>query len=90
MVTKYIMTKEVIFERVKQVIENQLLLEEDVITEDTILLKSPEGDSLDVDSLDLVELILTFEEAFKIDISDEDAAEIKSVNDVLEFVKKSS
>jgi acyl carrier protein len=86
MVTKYIMTKEVIFERVKQVIENQLLLEEDVITEDTILLKSPEGDSLDVDSLDLVELILTFEEAFKIDISDEDASKLLVVKDIVDYV----
>ena len=48
MATKYIMTKELILERVKQVIENQLLIEENVITENTILLKSPEGDSLDV------------------------------------------
>ena len=44
-------------------------------------------EDLDADSLDLVELILTFEEAFKIDISDEDAAEIvviaQRVQDVL-------
>ena len=39
MATKYIMTKELILERVKQVIENQLLIEENVITENTILLK---------------------------------------------------
>ena len=88
MATKYIMTKEVILERVKQIIENQLLLEENSITKNTTLLKSSEGDSLDVDSLDLVELILTFEEAFKVDISDEAAAEMSSVQDVFNFVKK--
>ena len=86
MATKYILTKEVILERVKQVIENQLLIEENVITENTILLKSPEGDSLDVDSLDLVELILTFEEAFKIDISDEDASKLLAVQDIVDYV----
>ena len=86
MATKYIMTKEMILERVKQVIENQLLIEENVITENTILLKSPEGDSLDVDSLDLVELILTFEEAFKIDISDEDASKLLVVEDIVNYV----
>jgi|TARA_B100001769_G_C22047591_1_gene563103 acyl carrier protein len=86
MATKYILTKEVILERVKQVIENQLLIEENVITENTILLKSPEGDSLDVDSLDLVELILTFEEAFKIDISDEDASKLLVVKDIVDYV----
>ena len=86
MAAKYIMTKDLIFERVKQVIENQLLIEENVITENTILLKSPEGDSLDVDSLDLVELILTFEEAFKIDISDEEAANLFVVQDIVNYV----
>ena len=86
MATKYIMTKEVILERVKQIIENQLLLEENSITKNTTLLKSSEGDSLDVDSLDLVELILTFEEAFKIDISDEDAGKLFVVQDIVDYV----
>ena len=91
MATKYIMTKEVILERVKQIIENQLLLEDNTITKNTTLLKSSEGDSLDVDSLDvdsldLVELILTFEEAFKIDISDEDASNLLVVGDIVNYV----
>ena len=90
MATKYIMTKEVILERVKQIIENQLLLEDNTITKNTTLLKSSGGDSLDVDSLDvdsldLVELILTFEEAFKIDISDEDASNLLVVGDIVNF-----
>lgn len=91
MATKYIMTKEVILERVKQIIENQLLLEDNTITKNTTLLKSSGGDSLDVDSLDvdsldLVELILTFEEAFKIDISDEDASNLLVVGDIVNYV----
>jgi len=86
MATKYIMTKEAIFERVKQVIEKQLCVEKSSITKDTKLLKSPEGNSLDADSLDLVELILTFEEAFKIDISDEEAANLFVVQDIVNYV----
>lgn len=86
MANKYIMTDEEILERVKQVIENQLRVEESSITKDTFLLNSPEGNSLDADSLDLVELILTFEEAFKIDISDEDASKLRVVQDIVDYV----
>ena len=86
MAIKYIMTKEAIFERVIQVIENQLCVDKSAITKDTKLLKSPEGNSLDADSLDIVELILTFEEAFKIDISDEEAAKLFVVLDIVNYV----
>ena len=47
-------------------------------------------EDLDADSLDIVELILTFEEAFKVDISDEAAAEMSSVQDVFNFATKIS
>ena len=79
------MTDEDILEQIKDAITEQLEVERDKIKPESTFFEDLEADSLDV-----VELILTFEEAFKIDISDEDAAEIKSVNDVLEFVKKSS
>ena len=79
------MTDEDILEQIKDAITEQLDVEREKIKPESTFFEDLEADSLDV-----VELILTFEEAFKIDISDEDAAEIKSVNDVLEFVKKSS
>ena len=79
------MTDEEILEQIKDAITEQLDIDRDKIKPESTFFEDLEADSLDV-----VELILTFEEAFKIDISDEDAAEIKSVNDVLEFVKKSS
>ena len=79
------MTDEDILEQIKDAITEQLEVEREKIKPESTFFEDLEADSLDV-----VELILTFEEAFKIDISDEDAAEIKSVNDVLEFVKKSS
>ena len=79
------MTDEEILEQIKDAITEQLDIDRDKIKPESTFFEDLEADSLDV-----VELILTFEEAFKVDISDEDAAEIKSVNDVLEFVKKSS
>ena len=79
------MTDEDILEQIKDAITEQLDVDREKIKPESTFFEDLEADSLDV-----VELILTFEEAFKIDISDEDAAEIKSVNDVLEFVKKSS
>ena len=65
------MSDDEILERIKKVITNQLGIEPDEIK-----LESTFFEDLDADSLDIVELILTFEEAFKIDISDEAAAEM--------------
>ena len=76
------MSDDEILERIKKVITNQLGIEPDEIK-----LESTFFEDLDADSLDIVELILTFEEAFKIDISDEAAAEMTSVQDVFNFVK---
>ena len=59
------MSDDEILERIKKVITNQLGIEPD-----DIKLESTFFEDLDADSLDIVELILTFEEAFKIDISD--------------------
>ena len=77
------MSDDEILERIKKVITNQLGIEPD-----DIKLESTFFEDLDADSLDIVELILTFEEAFKIDISDEAAAEMTRVQDVFNFVKK--
>jgi len=49
--------------------------------------KSFIGD-LNADSLDLTELIMTFEEKFGIEILEEDAEKLKTVGDVIEFIKK--
>ena len=47
-------------------------------------------DDLGADSLDLVELIMSMEEEFDIDISDEDAEKIQTVQDAINFVKAQS
>lgn len=69
-------------ERVKKIICEQLsVAEEDVVPEANFV------DDLDADSLDLVEMIMAIEEAFDIDITDEDAAAIKTVQDAYDYVE---
>ena len=75
------MSDDEILERIKKVITNQLGIEPD-----DIKLESTFFEDLDADSLDIVELILTFEEAFKIDISDEDASNLLVVGDIVNYV----
>jgi acyl carrier protein len=45
-------------------------------------------EDLNADSLDLTELIMTFEERFGFEISEEDAEKLKTVNDVIEYIEK--
>jgi acyl carrier protein len=57
---------------------------------DEIIPKASFVDDLGADSLDLVELIMSMEEEFDIEISDEDAEKLLTVNDALEYVLKHS
>jgi acyl carrier protein len=70
------------FEKVKDVIVNQLNCEKDAIT------KEASFADLGADSLDSVELIMGFEEEFGIEIPDEDAENIKSVGDAVSYIEK--
>ncbi len=74
-----------IFARVKELIAEQL-----GIDEEEIALESSFVDDLGADSLDIVELIMAIEEEFKIEIPDEDAEKLASVSDVIEYVKENS
>ena len=71
-----------IMEKVKKIIVDQLGIEEETITE-----KSSFIDDLGADSLDIVELIMAFEEEFDIEIADEDAEKIKVVADVIHYLE---
>lgn len=76
-----------VFERVKKIIADQLGVEESEITPETSFV-----DDLNADSLDLVELIMSLEEEFSkdgkaIEISDEDAEKIATVQDAVNFIK---
>ena len=77
------MTREEVFAQVKAILVETLSVDEDKVTEDARF-----QEDLETDSLDLVELVMTMEEKFGLKISDEEAAEIKTVGDAVDFVIK--
>lgn len=70
-------------EKVKQIVVNQLGVEETAV-----IGKAKFIEDLGADSLDIVELVMAMEEAFGIDIPDDEAENIKTVDDAVSFVKK--
>ena len=77
------MTREEVFEQVKSILVETLSVDEDKVT-----MEASFQEDLETDSLDLVELVMTMEEKFDVKISDEQAAEIKTVGDAVDFVMK--
>lgn len=74
---------EAIFERVKEVIGEQLGIDDiETITMETTFI-----DDLGADSLDIVELIMALEEEFDLEIPESEAEKISSVGDAVEYIK---
>lgn len=71
-----------IMDKVKKIIVDQLGVEEEKVKENSSFV-----DDLGADSLDIVELIMAFEEEFDIEISDDDAEKIKIVGDVIHYLE---
>lgn len=71
------------FEKVRDIISKKL-----GIREDRIELQSEFFGTLRADSLDAVELIMAFEDAFEIEINDEEASKVKTVADAMELLEK--
>ena len=69
-------------ERVKEIIVEQLGVEEDEVSPEASFI-----DDLGADSLDTVELVMAFEEEFNIEIPDEDAEGISTVQDAIDYIK---
>ena len=69
-------------EKVKKIIADQLCISVEKVADDADITKD-----LGADSLDVVELLMAFEEEFGVSISDEDASKIKSVNDVVAYIE---
>jgi acyl carrier protein len=75
--------KKELMEKIRQIISEQLGIDEAEITPSASLM-----DDLGADSLDQVELVMALEEAFDLEIADEDAEKILRVQDALEYVDK--
>ena len=76
------MNSEEIFDKVKEIIVEQLGVAENTVTSEASFI-----DDLGADSLDIVELIMELEEEFDMEIPDADAEKIVTVNDVVEYIK---
>ena len=70
-------------DRIKKIIVDQLGVDESKITENSSFVND-----LGADSLDIVELIMAFEEEFDIEIPDEDAEKMKTVGDAIKYLDK--
>jgi acyl carrier protein len=68
--------------KVKQIIAEKLGVSEDKVNPQASFV-----DDLGADSLDQVELIMAFEDAFDVEIPDEDAEKLKTVNDAIEYLQ---
>lgn len=77
------MNKEEILKQVKAIVVDLLGVDEAKVTMDARF-----REDLEADSLDLVELVMAFEEKFGGEISDEDAQKIKTVGDAVAFLEK--
>jgi acyl carrier protein len=71
------------FDRLKKIIVEQLGVDEEEVTPQASFVED-----LNADSLDLVELIMTLEEKFGMEISDEDAEKIQKVSDAVEYIEE--
>lgn len=75
------MSKEDILAKLRPVIAEQLGVDESEVKEDASF-----TEDLNADSLDLVELIMSLEEQFKLQISDEDAEKITTVGEAVDYI----
>jgi len=70
------------FEKVKSIIVKQLNIDEENVTKDASFVED-----LGADSIDTVELIMAFEVEFNIEISEEDAERLLTVDDVIKYIE---
>jgi len=73
------------FEKIREIISEQLGIDKEEITLDTSIY-----DDLGADSLDLVELIMAFEQEFDLEIDDDDVEKIKTIGDAVNYIKENA
>lgn len=71
-----------VLEKIKAILSEQFSVEEDTITADTLL-----EDDLGADSLDVVDLLMTIEDDFEVEIPDEEVENIKTVGALVEYIE---
>jgi len=76
------MSEQEIFEKVKEIVVNQLGVSEEQVT-----LEANFIDDLSADSLDIVEIVMGIEETFGIEVADDAAEKIVTVGDVVSYIK---
>lgn len=72
-----------VLEKLSKIIADQLSMEQSKIKADTSL-----KEDLQADSLDIVEIIMSIEDEFEIQVDDDDALAFKTVGDVVEYIEK--
>ena len=72
-------------DKVKEMLSNQLNIEVDKITKDSKIVED-----LGADSLDMIEMLMAFEEEFGLSIPDDKAENLKTVGDVVDFIDKNT
>jgi acyl carrier protein len=77
--------KEQVFDKVKEIIVDQLGVEEDQVTMEASFIED-----LGADSLDIVELIMALEEEFGLEIPDDEAEKISTVSDAVDYIRENS
>ena len=77
------MSSEEVFDKIKEIIVEQLGVAENSVTEEASFI-----DDLGADSLDIVELVMALEEEFDIEIPDNDAEKVVTVGDVVDYIKE--
>lgn len=70
-----------VFDRVKDIIVEQLDVDESQVT-----MEASFAEDLDADSLDVVELVMELEDEFDLEIADEEAEKISTVGDAVEYI----
>ena len=76
------MAKEEIFDKLKELVVDQLGVDEDEVT-----MEASMQDDLGADSLDLVDLVMSVEEEFGVKVADEDLENIKTVGDIVNYIE---
>ena len=71
-----------VFDKIKDIIVEQLDVEEDAVTKEASI-----TEDLGADSLDVVDLVMSIEESFDVEIPDEEVENIKTVGDIVKYIE---